>query len=177
MSNIPNKSPRILSIVGFSVLTTFFAVGVAWIVILILASTFRSYGDRLITGSEPILIACGAAGFVIGLVISMRVAEPIGQKLEKRFVGRGGRMQIFMGAPMFILVIGWPLLFDRLTHILSDSVAAYVSLGFVAVVLVGSIVIHDRIPEKLLVPIGIAGWLLVVLAAFGLCIYMMRQPI
>ena len=86
-------------------------------------------------------------------------------------------MQIYSGAPVFIVAVGSPLILGRLTHILGDRGAAYVWLGFVAVVLVGSYIIRDHIPERFIIPIGIIGWLLVVLGAIGLCVYMMHQPI
>jgi hypothetical protein len=86
-------------------------------------------------------------------------------------------MQIYSGAPMFIVAVGTPLILGRLTHILGDRGAAYVWLGFVAVVLVVSYIIRDHIPERFIIPIGIIGWLLVILGGAGLCVYMMHQPI
>jgi len=179
MHKATNKSLRILSVVGFSVLATFFAVGVAWLVIGILAVTFKSHGDSLIAGSLPILTASGAVGFVLGLVVSLRLvrSDPkTEQEVERRFVGKGGRGQIYFGAPMFIIALGSPFFLGRLTQVLGDREGAYLWLGFIAVVLVLSFVIRDHIPERAVIPIGIIGWLLVVLLAIGFAVYMSRQP-
>jgi hypothetical protein len=180
VNNDPDKLSRILSGVGFSILTAFFGVSIAWIGVLILQVVFDSHGDSIIAGCEPILTAGGVIGLVSGLIVSMRVAKSdpkTRQKIEKRFVGRGGQMQIYFGAPAFIVAVGTPLILGRLTHTLGDNGAAYVWLGFIAVVLVVSLIIREHIPERFIIPIGIIGWLLIVLGAFGLCIYMMHQPI
>jgi len=147
---------------------------------MILAAMFKSHGDSIIAGCLPILAAGGAVGLVTGLIVSVRVAKSAAQtrrKVQERFIGRRAQMQIYSGVPVFIVAIGTPLLLGRLAPILGDRVAAYVWLGFVAVVLVLSFIIRDHIPERLLIPIGIIGWLMLVLAAIGLCIYMLHQPI
>jgi hypothetical protein len=164
----------------FLFLTAFFGVSVAWIGVLIFQAIVDRKGDNIIAGCEPILAAGGVIGLVSGLIVSMRAAKSdtkTRQKIGKRFVGRGGQMQIYFGAPMFIVAVGTPLILGRLTHTLGDRGAAYVWLGFIAVVLVASYIIRDHIPERFIIPIGIIGWLLVVLGAIGLCIYMMHQPI
>jgi len=166
--------------VGFSVLSAFFGVGVAWIGVMILAAIFKSQDDSIIAGCLPMLAAGGAGGLVTGLIVSVRVAKSAAQtrrKVQKRFVGRGAQMQIYSGVPVFIVAIGTSLLLGRLAPILGDRVAAYVWLGFVAVVLVLSFIMRDHIPERLLIPIGIIGWLLLILGAIRLCIYMLHQPI
>jgi hypothetical protein len=180
MNDDLDKSSRILSAVGFSILSAFFGVGIGWVIAIILQVVFDSHGDSIIAGCEPILAAGGVVGLVIGLVVSVRVAKSdpkTKRKVQKRFVGRGSRMQIYFGVPAFIVAFGSPLILSRLTHILGDRGAAYVWLGFVAVVLVVSYIIRDHIPERFIIPIGIIGWLLVVLGAIGLCAYMMHQPI
>jgi hypothetical protein len=178
MSNTSNKSARILSVVGFSVLSTFFGVGVAWLVVGILAALFKQHGDQLIAGSMPILVAGGALGFLVGLVISVRVAkadQETEQKIEKKYVGRRGRMQIYFGAPLFVVAASTPLL-DTLSHHFGDRIAIYSYFGFFLTVIAMSLFLYNRVPERFIIPIGIVGWLLIVLFAVGFSVYMMRQP-
>ena len=177
MNNIPNKSSWILSVVGFSVLAAFCGVGVAWIVVGILANAFKSHGDQLVAGCMPTLIAGGVLGFVAGLVVSIRAAKSdpkTEQKIEKKYIGKGGRVQIYFGAPMFVIAACTPIL-ERLSHILGNRIAIYVYLGFALAIIAVSLFLYDRIPERFIIPVGIIGWLLVVVLAFGLCFYMMRQ--
>lgn len=175
----PNKSSRILSVVGFSILAAFVGVGIAWLVVGILAAIFKWPGDQIFAGSIPILIAGGAFGLVVGLVVSFRVARSdpeTEQKLEKRCVGRRGRLQIYLGAPLFVVNAATPLL-DVLSHHYGDRIAIYGFFGFFLAVMAVSLFLYDRIPEKFIIPIGIVGWLLIVLLAVGFSFYMMHQPI
>ena len=178
MSNTSNKSSRILSVVGFSVLATFFGVGVAWLVVGVLAVIFKQHGDQLVAGSMPILIAGGTLGFLVGLVISVRVAKAdpeTERKIEKRYVGRRGRVQIYFGAPLFIVAASTPLL-EMLSHRFGDRIAIYSYFAFFLLAIAVSLFLYDRIPERFIVPIGIIGWLLIVLLAVGFSFYMMHQP-
>jgi hypothetical protein len=91
MNIVPNRSSRILSIVGFSILAAFFGVGIAWLAVGILATIFKQHGDQLVAGSMPILIAGGVLSFIVGLVVSVRIAKSdpkTEQRIEKRYVGR-----------------------------------------------------------------------------------------
>ncbi len=180
MSNISNRSSRTLSVVGFSVLATFFGVGVTWIVVMILASISKRLGDQIFAGSMPMLIlfAGGALGLVAGLVVSIRAARSgskTEQRIRKRYVGRGGRVQIYFGAPMFVIAACTPLL-DLLSRRFGDRTAIYSYFGFILVVVLVSLFLYERIPARFIVPIGIIGWLLVVLGGIGVCLYMLRQP-
>lgn len=176
MNNAPNISSRVLSFVGFSVLCAFFGVGVVWILIGIFAATFKQNGDPLIAGSLPMLIAGGVIGLAMGLVVSIKTArlnKKTAQKIEKRFLGRGDRLRIYFGAPLFVIAAGMPL-FERLSHRFGDSIAIYISLGLALGVLAFSLFVYDRIPARFIIPVGVIGWLLIVLGAFGFCFYTMR---
>jgi uncharacterized membrane protein len=161
--------------VGFSVLCAFFGVGVAWIPIGILAKTFKPHSDRFVSEIMPILIAGGVIGLVAGLIISIRMArldKKTAQKIEKKFLGRGDQLRIYFGAPLFVICACLPV-FERLSHRFGDNIAIYISLGLIGV-LAFSLFLYDRIPARFIIPVGIIGWLLIVLAAFGFCFYTIR---
>lgn len=183
MNQFLNKVSSVLRIFGFSILSAFFGVGVAWILVAIAARISRNHGIQILTGSMPILLLGGVVGFITGLVISLRVAKAslkTKAKIEEKYVsGRGGRariyntLPIYFGGPMLIIAISIPLI-DRLTPILGIRSAVYVHLGFVLAILATSLFVYDRIPKKLIIPIGIIGWLLTLLLAVCFAFYTLR---
>jgi hypothetical protein len=60
------------------------------------------------------------------------------------------------------------LLFERLAQIVGEKAVAYVALGIALIIVAMSLVLYNRIPERFIIPVGIIGWLLIVLLAFGL---------
>jgi hypothetical protein len=179
MNEASDKWARILGVIGFSVMSAFFAVGVALLAVGILATNFKSHIDRLITGSLPILIGSGTVGLVIGLVVSLRVAKSDAkrqQEVESRFLGRRGWMAIYFGAPMFIFVAGAQFFIDALTRILGTREGIYVYFGFFLVILTLSLVISNHIPRRVVISIGIVGWLLIVVLAIWFVVDTIRQP-
>jgi hypothetical protein len=132
MSTTPNKSTRILPIVGFSVLAAFCGVGVTWLPVSILAILFKHHREQIVAGCMPILIAGGVLGFVADMVVSTRVARSdpkTEQEIERRYVGSNGRLKIYFGAPLFVFAASGALV-DLLSRHLSNRVTAYTYFGF-----------------------------------------------
>jgi hypothetical protein len=153
---------RILSILGFSILSGLFGLGVTWLVVAIL---FVRNNDERLTKIMPLLLAGGIIGLVIGIFAGLRVAktDPRTEKtIEDKYVGFWGRVKIYLGAPIFIMVATGMLtpVEKLLTHALGDNVATYVMLGIVLMVIAVSLFLYDYTPKKLVVPIGVIGWLL-----------------
>jgi hypothetical protein len=168
MTNIFNKSSRILSALGFSVLSTFCGMGVGWVATAIFAIIFKQRAERLLSECIPMVIVGGALGLIIGFVVSFRVAKLDAtscQKIEKKYVGWFGRLKIYRGAPLFVWASFVSLLGRTLTDRFGDRITIYICLGFLLMMTALSLFLYDRIPRKFIIPIGIIGWLLMVLLA------------
>ena len=156
---------RILSVGGFSILSGFSAFGLTWLVVGIIAGIrFKTLDEKFDFAAKnmPILIAGGIAGFIIGLVYSLKTAKA-GPKaivdFEREYVGFRGRMRIYMGAPIFVIALIAPF-FESLLKKFGTETGVYVALG-VALAIVGvSLFLYGRIPAKFIIPTGIIGWLL-----------------
>ena len=153
-----NNASRLLSALGFVVLSTFCGIGFTWMIIGFFAGAMNSF----VAKSMPILALGGVLGFATGLVVALRVARagPQAQaRLEKKYIRPSDRVRIYLGAPMFIgAVISIPLLERNLNM--------YVWLGIFLAIIALSLFIHDRLPQRSIIPIGIIGWLLTIM--FGL---------
>jgi hypothetical protein len=178
MNSVSNKGSRTLSAVGFSVLSAFFGVGVAWLAVGILAKIFKQRFDQIVDASMPLLIVGGVLGLIVGLVVSVRMAKlsPMSQRrIEKEYVGRRGRLRIYAGAPLFIVGAFAPVL-EILSNRFGDRIAIYSYFVFILLIIAASLFLYDRIPNRFIIPIGIIGWLLVVLLAVALSFSITRQP-
>lgn len=168
----------LLRITGFSVLATFCGVGIAWIAVGTLANLFKDQGDRIVTGSMPVLILGGVLGLVAGIIVSVRVARAklkTRRKIDRSYIGRGGRVRIYFGAPLLLMGTAVPLL-DLLSRHFGNQIAIYGYFGLCLAIVAASLFLYDRIPARFIIPIGITGWLLLVLSAFGFSLYMMHRP-
>jgi len=153
---------RILSIVGFSILSGLFGLGVTWLVVAFL---FVRNNDERLTKIMPLLLAGGVIGLIVGIFVSLRVAKADSKTekaIEDKYVGFWGRVKIYLGAPVFIMAATGVLTPAEklLTRALGDNVATYVTLGIILVVIAMSLVLYDHTPKNLIVPIGVIGWLL-----------------
>jgi hypothetical protein len=101
----------------------------------------------------------------VGIIASLRVAKlpsRTEKAIEDKYVGFWGRVKIYLGAPVFIMAATGMLTPAEklLTRAWGDGIATYVTLGIVLVVIALSLFLYDHTPKKLIVPIGIIGWLL-----------------
>ncbi len=168
----PIGAQQILSIGGFAVLSGLFALGVTWIVVGIFGPNILSNrGSKLLAVIMPILITAGIIGFFVGLVISIRVVKsnPLTQEtIEKKYVGRSGLSKIYSGAPFFIFCVVVSRCFDPLERHFGTTVAAYSTIGILMAIHALGMFAYDRIPRRLIVPVGIVGWLLIVVFILGI---------
>lgn len=169
-SNPPKKHRPIttqsaLSIGGFAVLAGLAGFGLTWLVVGFWAiHIYKNIDDQFVFAAKsmPMLIAGGIIGFIVGLVVSLKVARAdpkTKEEIERKYVGLGGRLQIFLGAPVFVMAL-FVRFFERLLDKAGGSIGTYVALGIILVMVAVSLVLYDRIPAKLVIPIGVIGWML-----------------
>lgn len=164
----PITASRILSILGFSVLSGLCGIGLTSIVLGVFANHnphFKDNGDRLgfLADNMSVFAIGGIIGFIIGLVISIKVAKAdpkTEEEVEKKYVGLGGRIQIYMGVPIFFIAIFVAPFFDKLITKFGSATGSYMELGMMLVILAVCLYLYARIPEKIIIPIGIIGWIL-----------------
>jgi len=79
--------------------------------------------------------------------------------MNNKYIGPGGRWMIFWGAPCFVIAIivcKAPLL----EYIVGSKAAVYVFWGIAMLLAIINYILIDWIPQKLVIPIGIVGWIL-----------------
>ena len=171
LSNPPKKhqpitASRILSIVGFTVLAGLCGFALPYLVVGYTANhTLKTLDDKIdyIIKGMPIFIIGGIVGAIVGLIVSIAVfkADPkTEEEIERKYVGERGRSQIYMGFPIFIIAIIVGPFFEKLLNKFGAAIGAYVGLGIALVIIGISLYLYDRIPPKLIVPLGIIGWML-----------------
>jgi len=74
-------------------------------------------------------------------------------------IGPAGRWMIFAGAPSIAMAVV-TCAQDSLNDAVGQRAFPYVGVGIVATSFVLSMVVYHRIPKRLIIPIGIVGWLL-----------------
>jgi hypothetical protein len=157
---------RLLSTGGFAVLSGFFGFGLIWLAIAITGNIrFKTFDEKIVFASKcmPVMIAGGIIGFIIGFVIALKVvrADPKTEaEIETKYVGPIGRLKIFFGFPIFFIWVFWHFCADLFFRKFGNSAGAYVALGICLVILALGWSLHDRIPPRLTIPIGVIGWLL-----------------
>jgi hypothetical protein len=167
-SGTPLNGTRILSIAGFSVLSGLCGVGVAYFLLYIIAVLIHGSGKKrdvinFFADHVYCLPIGGILGLIAGLIISLNFNKQnlaVQERVEKKYVGGTGRLKIYLGAPAFIsgLII---ISFNKLLHF-EDGKGPYLGLGICLAIVALSLFVYDRIPAKLIIPIGIVGWLLIV---------------
>ena len=167
---------QILSIGGFSVLAGFFGFGLTWLVVGITGAVRFKTSNQIFdfaAKSFPMLIAGGIVGSIIGFVYALKTASAGPKatvKFERKYVGSGGRIRIYMGLPLLVTVLLTPV-FGRLPRLVGEKYFIYVVLGIVLAVVALSLFLYDRIPQRWVMPIGIIGWLLTLALAVWYCFF------
>jgi hypothetical protein len=164
----PITASRILSIFGFSVLSGLCGIGLTSVVLGIFVNHnphFKNNGDRLgfLADNMSVFVIGGIIGFIIGLVISIKVAKAdpkTEEEVEKKYVGVGGRAQIYSGAFMFLIAVLGKMFFEKLINAAGTATGTWIAFGIAAAIFVAGLVSYDHVPAKIAIPIGIIGWLL-----------------
>jgi hypothetical protein len=158
------KSKRIFCSVAFAILGAFAGVGVVAAVLNALANGMsREHGNTLMAGSIPKLMIGAVSGFGLGLAFAVFLfktrADAVQEEVEKKY----GLGRIYSGVPAFLMMMSASLLtpwWDRLERRFGIAAVPCLLFGVCAVVLVLCLVIRPRIPRRLLVPLGLLGWML-----------------
>jgi hypothetical protein len=162
---------RILSIVGFSILSGLFGLGLTWLAVGFYSKfAFKTVDAQLDFAAKnmPTLIVGGIVGCIVGIIVSLRVAKldpQTEEAIEKKYVGAGGQFYIYFGAPMFVFTVLAFRFGERFLNKVGTATGAYLGLGIFLAVLTISLILQNHIPKKFIVPIGIIGWLLILLSA------------
>lgn len=126
------------------------------------------YGLNYVADHRSYLLVGGVIGLFAGLAVSLKIAKTdhtTKTKIETKYIGRVGRIKIYLGAPFFLAVILLCLFGEKLRF--GTTMGTYLGLGLFLAVIAVSLYLYDRIPPKWIVPIGIIGWLLTVALAVG----------
>jgi hypothetical protein len=82
--------------------------------------------------------------------------------MNEKHIGPGGRFMIFSGVPTFGVAV-LICVQDWVERLVGQNASPYVTFGVIAILFVLSMVLSNRIPERLIIPIGIISWVLTVL--------------
>jgi hypothetical protein len=113
--------------------------------------------------SAGIFIIGGVVGFIVGLVISLKVANAnpkTEEEIERKYVGGAGRMQIYFGAPIFIIAVLGKMFFEKLLNRAGTETGVWVAFGVALVIFMTGLILYEHVPPKFVIPIGIIGWML-----------------
>lgn len=74
-------------------------------------------------------------------------------------VGPFGRYIIFAGSGMFFMAV-CTFLPKSAERMIGERALPYVFVGLIAASIFGTLFFYDRCPKRLIIPIGLVGWLL-----------------
>ena len=156
---------RVLYVLAFSILSGLFGVGITWLALAFLY--VRNHDDRLVK-VMPFLLAGGVVGFVIGAVVVTRMikTDVEAEMVEEKYLGRDS-LRIYGGLPLSIFTFCFFNFGDKFLNKLGNTTGAYLGLGLFLVFIAASLVVSNHLPRRLIVPLGIIGWLL----TFAILIY------
>jgi hypothetical protein len=82
--------------------------------------------------------------------------------MKEKYIGSGGRWLIFAGIPLAIcaalFVIAEPN--HRLQHAVGEKAFPYILFFTPAAIVIGGMILYDHFPKRLVIPIGIVGWII-----------------
>ena len=158
------KTKRIFYTAAFAVLGAFGGAGVASVVVGDLANRMsKEHGNAFIAGSIPKLIIGAVLGFGLGLAFALFLFKARADAVQKAVEKKYGLGRIYSGVPIFLLTLFMTLLapwWDRLERKFGIAAVPCLLFGMCAVVLVLSLLVRPRIPRRLIVPLGLLGWML-----------------
>ena len=73
-------------------------------------------------------------------------------------IGPGVRWIVFAGVPAIAMAL-LACSYESLAHAVGERYAPYVGLGIAAVIWILSLKAYDYIPKRLILPIGVIGWI------------------
>ena len=165
MNKSHTRLNRFFLIGAFAIFGGFGGTGIASVVVGLLANHMaKRQGDDLMAGSIPILVVGGALGFVSGFMLSLLIFKKRSKQaqdaIEQKYIGRRGLVKLYFGMPLFVTAVVGLLALERLAHSIGDAAAAGVFVLVLMVNVAVSLLLYDRIPRSLILPIGLIGWML-----------------
>ena len=133
----------------------------------------RERADSVMAASLPWLVIGGMLGIVVGFGVGLFLFAPrttAAQKaVERKYIGARGVGRIYAGLPFLLMVLSLPA-FEPLTHALGNTGGAFAALAISLVFVALSLVLYDRLPRWMIMPLGLMGWVIAFAIAcwFGL---------
>jgi len=81
-------------------------------------------------------------------------------KMHPNGIGPGGRWLIFAGVPTIITALFFMITDHFSGRLISPNVEPYTNALIPLAVVIGSMALYDCVPQRLVIPLGIAGWVL-----------------
>jgi hypothetical protein len=75
-------------------------------------------------------------------------------------IGPAGRWYIFSGIPFAAVAIFQTAIAPSLDHFVGQRADSYVDLLIIAAIVVAALILYDHVPQKLVLPLGIVGWII-----------------
>ena len=167
MSRLLKELVRVLPAAGFAVLFAAAGVGFSWMVAgILLPPSAMAVG--FMRKSVPFVAFGGVSGLVGGFLFGRFLFKDrpasAQDEVEQAFIGGWGRARIETGFPMFFVALFLLVIpgYDKLAHIVGERAAAYVLLAVIMIICGISLYFYERIPKRLVLPIGFLGWILLV---------------
>ena len=85
--------------------------------------------------------------------------------MSERQIGPSVRWIVFWGGPAAIVAV-LMCNYEFLVRAVGEKTAPFLGLGIAGVVSIISLLLYDRIPTRLLIRIGIIGWILTLLLGY-----------
>ena len=80
-------------------------------------------------------------------------------------------MQIYFGAPYFIIAVLGKMFFEKLLNAAGTETGVWIAFGVALTIFMAGLILYERVSaSKFVVPIGIIGWLLTVAMALSFAI-------
>ena len=154
---------------AFGVLGAFSGAGIGWIATAVLARQVpKQQVEDFVAASIPRLTVGGGLGLVAGLVFGSFLFKPrpndAQMAVEQKYIGFGN-ISIYSGVPAFSLVLLGPI-FEPLARRFGNTAAPIIFLLAWLVLVALSLALYDWLPRRLVMPLGLLGWVLTFAAAF-----------
>jgi hypothetical protein len=75
-------------------------------------------------------------------------------------IGPAGRWYIFSGIPVAIIALFHTTVEQSLDQLFGEKISPYLDLFIIALIAISALVLYDYFPKRLVIPLGIAGWII-----------------
>lgn len=165
---------RGLSIAALSILGGFSGMGVTWIGTAMVALALRIPEDKFMPLAFSLLIVGWIIGATVSFLFFRSLFSPSGrtefaqEERERRYLGYGGLgaqfgWWIFLGVPASLTGI---LIFAHEPLTRSNGQKAGIAVVVVMVVFGVSMYFCDRLPRRLIIWLGVVGWIVTILFGY-----------